>query len=147
MRNLKVFIKRLPHAEGLPTPSKGTYGSSGFDLHAAEDTNLAPGTRKLIPTGFVFVIPYGYEGQIRPRSGKALKDGITVLNAPGTIDSDYRGEVQVLLINLGEKPVTIERGDRIAQIVFSEVLDPALEEVHETDETVRGAGGFGHTGG
>lgn len=146
--SLKVLIKRLPHAGGLPTPSKGTPGSAGFDLTAAvaETQTLGPGERALIPTGFVFAIPSRYEGQIRPRSGKAFNQGITVLNSPGTIDSDYRGEVKVLLVNLGEWRVFIERGDRIAQIVFSMVPDVSLEEISGLDETVRGVGGFGHTG-
>lgn len=122
--------------------------ASGYDLHAAveEPVVLQPGRRALIPTGFALAMPAGLEAQIRPRSGLAFKHGITCLNTPGTIDADYRGEVKVLLINLGEEPFAIQRGERIAQMVFQTVPDVRLTETAELAETVRGAGGFGHTG-
>ena len=125
-----------------------TPGSSGLDLRASieEPMTLEPFERKLISTGLKLAIPQGYEGQVRPRSGLALKHGITTLNSPGTIDSDYRGEVKVLLINLGSAPVVINSGDRIAQLVIAPVVQAELEEVDELDDTSRGEGGFGHTG-
>jgi dUTP pyrophosphatase len=143
-----VRVLRLPHAAGLPLPAPRTVGAAGFDLAAAvaEAVVLAPGGRALIPTGFALALPQGSEGQIRPRSGLATEYGVTVLNAPGTIDADYRGEVQVVLINLGAKPVTIARGMRIAQLVVAPVVRVALTEVASLDVTSRGGGGFGSTG-
>jgi dUTP pyrophosphatase len=146
----RLHLKRLPHAEGLLLPEVQSAHAAGFDLAAAvpETTPvmLAPGARALVPTGFVFVLEPGYEAQIRPRSGLALKHGITVLNSPGTIDADYRGEVQVLLINHSRAPFEITRGMRIAQCVIAQVEPIAIVEVSEVDETARGAGGFGSTG-
>lgn len=143
-------LKRLSHGEGIDLPAYETRGAAGMDLRAAvaEDApmTLAPGKRALIPTGFIFEIPEGFEAQIRPRSGLAFKNGITCLNTPGTIDSDYRGEVKVLLINLGEEDFVIERGMRIAQIVIAPVTQARVAEVSETSDTARGAGGFGSTG-
>lgn len=145
----QISIKRLPSGEGLPLPHFATAGSAGADLHAAVDTpvTIAPGARALLPSGLAMAIPEGWEGQVRPRSGLALKHGVTVLNAPGTIDSDYRGEVGVILINHGDAPFTVARGDRIAQIIFAPVAQPALIEVEDLPETPRGEGGFGSTGG
>jgi dUTP pyrophosphatase len=145
---MKVRIKRLPEARDLPLPSLASPGSAGFDLRAAtpEDLVLRPGERRLIPTGLVLEIPRGWEGQVRPRSGLALKHGIGVLNSPGTIDSDYRGEVGVILVNLGEAPFSLKRGDRIAQLVFSRVEPVEWEEVEILGESSRGGGGFGSTG-
>ena len=147
---LFVAIKRLPHGESLPLPAYQTEGASGVDLTAAvpeeSPLTLAPGARALVPTGIVMQIPPGCEGQVRPRSGLALKHGVTVLNAPGTIDSDYRGEIGVLLINHGTEPFTIARGDRIAQLVFSIVVPVIYIEEAMLVETKRGAGGFGSTG-
>lgn len=143
-------LLRLPHADGLNLPAYETAGAAGMDLRAAvpEDRPLMlmPGKRALVPTGFVMEIPQGYEVQIRPRSGLAFKHGITCLNTPGTIDSDYRGEVKVLLINLGEDEFLIERGMRIAQAVVAPVTQMQIREIAVTSETVRGAGGFGSTG-
>jgi len=143
-------VVRLPHAEGLPLPSYETTGAAGMDLRAAvaEDRQiiLLPGKRVLVPTGFILEIPEGFEGQVRPRSGLALRHGVTCLNTPGTIDSDYRGEVQVLLINLGEDDFAITRGMRIAQLVIAPVTRAAVEERIHARETVRGSGGFGSTG-
>ena len=144
-----VRIKRLPHAQDLPLPAYETAGAAGLDLRAAlpeRDLELVPGARCLVPTGLVLALPPGSEGQVRPRSGLALRHGVTVLNAPGTIDADYRGEVQVLLVNLGQQPFTIRHGDRIAQLVVAPVAQARLVEVHSLDDTVRGAGGFGSTG-
>ncbi|MCI3919478.1 dUTP diphosphatase [Paenibacillus sp. TRM 82003] len=143
-----VEIKRLPGNEDLPLPVRMSTGASGYDVHAAvtETVELAPGERRLIPSGFALAMPNGLEAQIRPRSGLAYKHGITTLNTPGTIDADYRGEVKVLLINLGDSPFVVQRGERIAQMVFQAVPDVVLRSVDELDETVRGAGGFGHTG-
>jgi dUTP pyrophosphatase len=148
---VKVRIQRLPAAAGLPLPTRASTGSSGFDLRAAvaDDFLLAPGDRTLVPTGLVLEIPAGFEGQVRPRSGLALRHGIGVLNAPGTIDSDYRGELGVILVNLGREPFTVRRGDRIAQLVFARVEAVEWEEIEEADalaESARGAGGFGSTG-
>lgn len=144
----KVQLQRLPGNEDIPLPKRMSELASGFDLHAAvaEPVVLNPGERRLIPTGFAMSMPAGLEAQIRPRSGLALKHGITCLNTPGTIDADYRGEVKVLLINLGEEPFTVQRNERIAQMVFQTVPDVVLEEVDELPQTERGAGGFGHTG-
>lgn len=143
-------LVRLPHAEGLDLPSYETAGAAGMDVRAAVGENepvvLGPGKRTLVPTGFVFEIPNGYEVQIRPRSGLAFKHGITCLNTPGTIDSDYRGEVKVLLVNLGEEDFTITRGMRIAQMVVAPVVQAAVSEVTTASDTERGAGGFGSTG-
>lgn len=143
-----VRVKRLPHGEGLELPSYATPHSAGMDLRAAveEPVVIEPGQRVAIPTGLILEIPEGYEGQIRPRSGLALKKGITVLNAPGTVDADYRGEVKVILINLGSEPVVIERGERIAQLIIAPVTRAVLEESKELSATLRGEGGFGSTG-
>jgi len=146
-----VRIKRLPHAAGLPLPEYQSEGAAGMDLLAAVDEAeplvLLPGARALIPTGLVLELPAGMEAQIRPRSGLALRHGITVLNSPGTIDSDYRGEVKILLINLGEAPWEIQRGERIAQLVLQRFERAELVEVEVVNHTRRGAGGFGSTGG
>jgi dUTP pyrophosphatase len=143
-------IQRLPHAEGLALPSYETAGSAGMDLRAAlaEDAalTLEPGARALIPTGLKMALEPGWEAQVRPRSGLALKHGITCLNTPGTIDSDYRGEVGVILVNLGQEPFVIRRGERIAQMVIAPVVQVSVSEVDTLDETTRGAGGFGSTG-
>ncbi|MCZ8316781.1 dUTP diphosphatase [Phreatobacter sp.] len=145
-----VQMRRLPHGEGLPLPEPQTEGAAGMDLTAAlpEDApfTLAPGERSAVATGLEMAIPRGYEGQVRPRSGLALKQGLTVLNAPGTIDSDYRGEVKVILVNLGREAVTIRRGDRIAQLVVAPITIPHIQLVEELNETKRGMGGFGSTG-
>ncbi|GAB4347317.1 MAG: dUTP diphosphatase [Candidatus Abyssubacteria bacterium] len=143
-----VRIKRLPHNLDLPLPQRMSAHSAGFDLLAALDgpVTLAPGHRTLVPTGIALSIPPGYEGQVRPRSGLAVNHGLSIPNAPGTIDADYRGEVKVALINLGHEPVTIRRGDRIAQLIICPIAEATLEEVSELDPTSRGTGGFGHTG-
>lgn len=148
MSDLQIQIKRLPHAEGLPLPVKMSVAASGYDLHAAieQDVILHPGERQLIPTGYAISMPEELEAQIRPRSGLAYKYGITTLNSPGTIDADYRGEIKVLLINHGHEPFRIERGERIAQMVFQLVPTVELVETEELTETVRGSRGFGHTG-
>jgi dUTP pyrophosphatase len=145
---ITVKVKRLAHGEGLPLPQRMTEHSAGFDISAAVETNmeLKPGDIQLIPCGFAMAIPQGYEAQIRPRSGLAAKHGITMINTPGTIDSDYRGEIRVPLINLGKNSFTIERGMRIAQMLICPVPQVALEEVEDLDSTSRGHGGFGHTG-
>ena len=147
---IDLRIQRLPHGEGLSLPAYQTSGSAGMDLAAAvtEDAQLAlaPGARALIPTGLVFAVPEGFEMQIRPRSGLAHKHGVTVLNTPGTIDSDYRGEVRVMLINHGDVPFIITRGERIAQAVIAPVVQAAIIEVRALDDTARGSGGFGSTG-
>jgi dUTP pyrophosphatase len=146
----KIAVRRLPHAEGLPLPAYETPGSAGMDLRAAVPENepmvIKPGARAMVPTGMCWAIPQGFEVQVRPRSGLAAKAGVTCLNTPGTIDSDYRGEVKVILINLGEEDFTIRRGDRIAQMVAAPVAQAAWTEVESLDETARGAGGFGSTG-
>ena len=142
-----VRIKRLPHGEGLALPAYATPGAAGMDVLAAESVTLTPGGRHAVATGFSVAIPAGYEIQVRPRSGLALKHGISVPNTPGTIDSDYRGELKVILINHGGEPFAIQRGDRIAQLVLAPVTQGAWEEVAELDGTARGAGGFGSTGG
>ena len=145
-----IAVRRLSHAEGLPLPAYETTGSAGMDLRAAvpetEPMTLKPGARAMVPTGMCWAIPHGYEVQIRPRSGLAAKAGVTCLNTPGTIDSDYRGEVKVILINLGEDDVVIRRGDRIAQMVAAPVAQAGWIEVDSLDDTARGAGGFGSTG-
>lgn len=149
-RTITIGVQRLAHAEGLPLPAYQTAEAAGFDLVAAlaegEEMVLAPGARALVPTGLVFEIPSGHEGQVRPRSGLALKHGVTVLNAPGTIDADYRGEVKVILVNLGEAPFRILRGERIAQFVAAPVTRAELVAVDAVGDTARGAGGFGSTG-
>lgn len=141
-----VQFKRLPNGSNLDVPRRATPGSAGFDIASAEEITIAPGTVQAIATGFALAIPEGFEGQVRPRSGLALKHGVTVLNAPGTIDADYRGEVKVILINHGSLPFRIAIGDRIAQLVISEVTTAVFELVPELDTTFRGAGGFGSTG-
>lgn len=143
---IAIALQRLPHGEDLPLPAYATDGAAGMDVVAAEATTLAPGARAAIATGFAMAIPPGFEVQVRPRSGLAIKNGVTVVNAPGTIDSDYRGEVKVLLVNLGQQPFAIERGMRIAQLVPAPVLRATLAEVDRLDDTMRGTGGFGSTG-
>jgi dUTP pyrophosphatase len=146
---VKIRLRRLPHGRDLPLPSAASAGSAGLDLVAAvEGTRvLCPRDRMLVPTGLVMEIPPGFEGQIRPRSGLAWKHGVTVANPPGTIDSDYRGEVKVLLIHLGDESFTVARGDRVAQLVVARVERVEWEEAEELAETGRGEGGFGSTGG
>ncbi|MBT9372175.1 dUTP diphosphatase [Rhizobium sp. CSW-27] len=143
-----IKLIRLPHGEGIDLPAYETRGAAGMDVRAAltEPMTLVPGQRALVPTGFVFEIPEGFEVQVRPRSGLAFKNGITCLNTPGTIDSDYRGEVKVLLVNLGDRDFIIERGMRIAQLVVSPVVQAQVQEADGFSETARGAGGFGSTG-
>jgi len=143
---MKILVQRLPHAEGLPLPAYATEGSAGMDLLAARDVTLAPGARALVPTGLCVAVPDGFEMQVRPRSGLALKHGVTVLNAPGTVDSDYRGEVGVILVNAGAESFSIARGERIAQAVFAPVTRAEWESVVVLPETARGSGGFGSTG-
>lgn len=146
--HVPIRIERMAHAADLPLPDYATPGAAGMDLHAAltNDRTLRPGERDRIPTGLKIALPHGYEAQIRPRSGLAAKQGVTCLNTPGTIDADYRGEIQVILINLGQEPVTLKRGDRIAQMVIAPVTLAQWEEGPVEDDTERGAGGFGHTG-
>jgi len=143
-----VLLQRLPHGTDLPLPAYETDGAAGLDLRAAIvlPVTLAPGERVLVPTGLAMQLPQGFEGQVRPRSGLALRHGVTVLNAPGTVDSDYRGEVSVVLINHGNEPFMVTRGDRIAQLVVAPVSHVRLSEVAVLDETARGAGGYGSTG-
>jgi len=145
-----VPILRLPHNPDLPLPAYETAQAAGMDLRAAvpedEPVILRPGSRHAVPTGLAFALPDGFEAQVRPRSGLAAKHGVTCLNTPGTIDADYRGEVMVILVNLGEDDFTIRRGDRIAQLVIAPVVQARWSEVASLDETVRGAGGFGSTG-
>jgi dUTP pyrophosphatase len=143
---IEIRLKRLAHGEGLPLPSYASAGAAGLDVVAAESLTLAPGARHAVATGFAIAIPEGYEVQVRPRSGLALKHGITCLNSPGTIDSDYRGEVKVILANLGAEPFAVVRGERIAQLVPAPVLRARFEEAADLDATSRGAGGFGSTG-
>ena len=143
---IRIQISRLPHGEGLPLPAYATPGAAGLDVVAAEDLDLQPGQRYAVATGFKVAIPDGYEIQVRPRSGLAFKHGISVPNTPGTIDSDYRGELKVLLINHGSEPFPIRRGERIAQLVPAVVTPAAFDEVAELEDTHRGAGGFGSTG-
>ena len=144
--DIRIALKRLPHGEGLPLPSYATEHAAGMDVVAAEDVTLRPGWRHAVATGFAIAIPEGYEVQVRPRSGLALKHGITCLNTPGTIDADYRGEVKVILANLGTAVVEIARGERIAQLVPAPVQRAVFAEVDTLDDTARGAGGFGSTG-
>jgi dUTP pyrophosphatase len=146
-QTVPVKVKRLPHAEGLDLPRYATAGAAGMDVLSAEDVTLAPGARHAVATGLALAIPEGYEVQVRPRSGLALKHGISVPNAPGTIDSDYRGELKVILINHGAAAFAIARGERIAQLVLAPVTRAAWDEVAKLDDTARGAGGFGSTGG
>lgn len=145
-----IPVKRLPHAEGLPLPAYESDGAAGMDLRAAvaEDApvTLRPGARDMVPTGLAFAVPPGFEAQVRPRSGLAAKAGVTCLNTPGTIDSDYRGEVKVILINLGEEDFVIRRGERIAQLIIAPVTRAKWLETTDLDETARGSGGFGSTG-
>jgi dUTP pyrophosphatase len=143
---IEIELRRLPHGEGLPLPAYATEHAAGLDVVAAESLTLAPGARHAVATGFAIAIPEGYEVQVRPRSGLALKHGITCLNTPGTIDADYRGEVKVILANLGAEPFEIVRGERIAQLVPAPVLRARFGEVAELAETGRGSGGFGSTG-
>ncbi len=143
---IHIELKRLPHGEGLPLPAYATEGAAGMDVVSAEALTLAPGARAAVATGFAIAIPAGHEVQVRPRSGLALKHGVTCLNTPGTIDSDYRGEVKVILANLGDAPFAIARGDRIAQLIPAIVLRASIDEVDALEDTARGAGGFGSTG-
>ena len=148
MYTVEVFIQRLPGAEDLPLPTYATRDAAGVDLYAAvsETVTVLPGKRGLIPTGIAIALPKGYEAQVRPRSGLALKYGITLLNTPGTIDADYRGEIKVILVNLGSEPFSVRRGDRIAQLVVQPVFRVKWREASVLDGTPRGDGGFGHTG-
>jgi dUTP pyrophosphatase len=143
---IDIELNRLPHGEGLPLPVYATEHAAGLDVVAAESLTLRPGQRHAVATGFAIAIPEGYEVQVRPRSGLALKHGITCLNTPGTIDSDYRGEVKVILANLGEEDFAVVRGERIAQLVPAPVLKARFREVERLDSTGRGEGGFGSTG-
>jgi len=147
-KSLSVSITQLPHANGLNLPKYGTEHSAGMDLEAAIDApvTLKPGERAIVPTGIAIALPAGYEAQVRPRSGLAAKNGVTVLNTPGTIDADYRGEIKAILINLGTEPFTIERGMRIAQMIVAAYNRVEWTAVESLDETARGAGGFGSTG-
>jgi dUTP pyrophosphatase len=146
----RLRLRRLPHGEGLPLPDYQSAQAAGLDLAAAvppeAPVTLAPGGRALVPTGFAVALPDGFEGQVRPRSGLAARHGVTVLNTPGTIDADYRGEVQVILINLASEPFTVTRGMRIAQLVVAPVVRAMVAEVSTLEDTARGAGGFGSTG-
>ena len=145
-----LLIKVLPHGQGLPLPAYQSAGAAGMDLvaalHAPDELTIAPRARAMVPTGLIFAIPDGFEGQVRPRSGLAAKQGLTVLNAPGTIDSDYRGEVKVLLVNLGNEPVVLRRGERIAQLVCAPVTRMKIKIEEILQNTERGEGGFGSTG-
>ncbi len=143
---VEINVKRLNNGAGLPMPAYESAGAAGMDICAAESVNLRVGKRAAIATGFAFAIPRGYEVQVRPRSGLALKNGITCLNTPGTIDSDYRGEIKVILANLGDEDFQIKTGDRIAQIVVAPVVQAVMVEVDKLDDTLRGSGGFGSTG-
>jgi dUTP pyrophosphatase len=144
----RVLFSRVTEGRDLPAPERATDQSAGFDLRARVDgsVELAPGERALVPSGIVVALPPGFEAQVRPRSGLAWKRGLTVLNGPGTVDSDYRGEIRVLLVNLGREPVRIERGDRIAQLIVQRLPRVELSETERLPDTARGAGGFGHTG-
>ena len=143
---LSVRVQRLPHARDLPLPDYATAQAAGLDLLAAAAVEIAPMGRALVPTGVALELPEGFEGQVRPRSGLAVRHGVTVLNAPGTIDADYRGEVQVLLINLGQQPFSVTRGMRVAQLVVAPFVLASLVETDALEATARGAGGFGSTG-
>lgn len=146
--SIPVALQRLSNGDGLPLPTYMTEHAAGADLHAAvvDDLTLLPGTRALVPTGFAIALPHGYEAQIRPRSGLAIKHGVTCLNTPGTIDADYRGPVNVVLVNLGSEPFVVRRGDRIAQMILAPVVRAQFEVVGELTETTRADGGFGSTG-
>ncbi|MFM9852836.1 MAG: dUTP diphosphatase [Sphingomonadaceae bacterium] len=146
MQPITIALVRLPHGNDLPLPAYATEGAAGMDVVSAEDLILVPGARHAVATGYAMAIPRGFEVQVRPRSGLALRHGVTCLNTPGTIDSDYRGEVKVILANLGAEPFAIKRGDRIAQLVPAAVGHATLTEVMSLDETERGSGGFGSTG-
>ena len=148
MTAARIELRRTAGSEDLPLPSRASAHAAGFDLRACVERELVvpPGGRALVPTGLSIALPAGYEAQIRPRSGLALRDGLTLLNAPGTIDADYRGEIGVIVVNHGAEPVSIARGDRIAQMVVHRLPDVVLEEVAELPGSARGAGGFGHTG-
>ncbi|MGE0256386.1 MAG: dUTP diphosphatase [Alphaproteobacteria bacterium] len=148
MSDVAVSVVRLPHAADLPLPAYATDAAAGMDLLAAvaAPQSIAPGARALVPTGLTIALPEGYEGQVRPRSGLALRHGVTVLNAPGTIDADYRGEVAVVLVNFGDAPFTVERGMRVAQLIVAPVSRARWAEVAALPDSVRGAGGFGSTG-
>ena len=148
MAEVRVLLKVLPHGEGLELPAYATHGAAGCDLRAAIEVDLvlAPGGRALVPAGIAVAIPQGYEGQVRMRSGLALRGGLALLNAPGTIDSDYRGEIRVILANLGSEPVALKRGDRVAQLVFAPVVRARFEKVSELPASERKDGGFGSTG-
>ncbi len=150
MSAVAVRVMQLPHGAGLPLPGYASAGAAGLDLRAAvpdgDPLRLAPGARALVPTGVAIALPEGYEAQVRPRSGLALKHGVTCLNAPGTIDADYRGEIGVILINHGGEPFTVRRGDRIAQLVVAPVVQATLSLVDDLDGTVRGSRGFGSSG-
>ncbi len=141
-----VRVCALPGRPDFPLPQFATHGSAGMDLVSVETVTLAPGERALVGTGLAIALPQGFEAQVRPRSGLALRHGVTVLNSPGTIDADYRGEVKILLINLGNGSVTLAAGERVAQLVVARVCQPKLQVVAQLDETTRGSGGFGHTG-
>ncbi len=145
---VRVQVRRLPEAGDLPFPERASAHASGFDLRACLATPLvlAPGARALVPTGLSIAVPEGYEAQIRPRSGLAIQQGVTLLNTPGTIDADYRGEIKIIIVNHGDRPVTITHADRVAQMVIVELPEVQLETVDELPATARGAGGFGHTG-
>jgi dUTP pyrophosphatase len=145
--NIPVRVQRLPNGADLPLPAYATAGAAGMDVVSAEDVVIAPGARYAVATGLAMAIPHGFEIQVRPRSGLALKHGITVPNTPGTIDSDYRGELKVILINHGDQPFSIARGDRVAQLIVAPVVQGVWLEVDALDETARGQGGFGSTGG
>jgi dUTP pyrophosphatase len=146
--SIPIRVRRLPHGDGLPLPSYATAGAAGMDLLAAVETpvTIEPGRRALIPTGLAIALPPGFELQIRPRSGLALRHGILLPNSPGTIDEDYRGELQIILLNAGDVPFTVERGARIAQAILASVIRGRWHEVTDLDETPRGGGGFGSTG-
>jgi len=147
MSQIRVALRRLPGGEGLPLPSYQTPHSAGMDLLASEDVTLEPGARAAVGTSLAIALPDGYEAQVRPRSGLALKHGVTLLNTPGTIDADYRGEIRVILINLGDRPFPVRRGDRIAQLIVAPVSRASWVEVGALPESERGEGGFGSTGG
>lgn len=146
---VRVRVRRLPEGRDLELPARATSQSAGFDLRARLDAplTLEPGQRALVPTGIAIELPAHHEAQVRPRSGLALRSGVTLLNAPGTVDADYRGEIAVIAINLGPEPVTIRRGDRVAQLVVQSLPEVVLEEADVLADTLRGSGGFGHTGG
>ena len=148
MEKIKAQVKRLPHGQDLPLPKYMSNHAAGMDLYAAvtEETKIPPGGWSLVPTGLAIALPEGYEAQVRPRSGLALKQGVSVLNTPGTVDADYRGEVGVILMNHGKNDLIIKRGDRIAQMIINKIEQVVFEEVKELPATDRGAGGFGHTG-